>query len=52
MTQVTLTQNNYRSGPISNLLILRTTYFNHGLGSWMLDLDLNVTEFESFVRFE
>lgn len=40
-TQMTLTQNNDRGGPISNLLILCAANLNHGLGSRVLDLDLN-----------
>ncbi len=41
---MTLTQNNYRGGPISNLLILCAADLNHGLGSRVLDLDLNATK--------
>lgn len=42
LTKIQLTQNNDRGGPISHFLILSTADLNHGLGSRVLDLDLQV----------
>lgn len=42
LTKIQLTQNNDRGGSISHFLILSTADLNHGLGSRVLDLDLQV----------